>query len=78
VPTRPPLPADRRDPHPDRLPVDAPGRDAIVAAHDDALQRGEPGYFDPRTGLFVMTAAYLWARGTCCDNGCRHCPYLPR
>ena len=75
---RPPLPADRRDPHPDRLPLDAPGRDAIVAAHDEALQRGEPGYFDPRTGLFVMTAAYLWARGACCDNGCRHCPYLPR
>ena len=26
-------------------------------------------------GNLVLTAAYLSARGTCCDQGCRHCPY---
>ncbi|MBY0451848.1 MAG: hypothetical protein K2P92_02355, partial [Bdellovibrionaceae bacterium] len=26
-------------------------------------------------GLMVMTAAYHLKRGTCCGNGCRHCPY---
>ncbi len=26
-------------------------------------------------GRFVFTAAFLLRRGTCCDNGCRHCPY---
>lgn len=49
--------------------------DDVVAAHDAAVRAGDDGYFDPRTGLFVMTAAYLEARGSCCDSGCRHCPY---
>jgi hypothetical protein len=48
---------------------------ASVAAHDAAVSAGEPGYRDPDTGLFVLTAAWLEARGTCCGNGCRHCPY---
>lgn len=45
------------------------------AAHDDAVALGEAGYLDPDTGLFVMTAAYLLAKGACCESGCRHCPY---
>jgi hypothetical protein len=64
------------DPHPDRLPADAPRRAEILAAHRAAVASGEPGYFDPVTGLFVMTAATLADRGSCCDQGCRHCPYL--
>lgn len=72
------LPVDRRLPHPDRLPVDTPGYDAIIAAHEQAMTAGEDAYTDPRTGYFVMTATYLWDRGTCCDNGCRHCPYVER
>ena len=76
--TRGPLPADRRAPHPDRLPPGTRGRDAIVARHEAALAAGEAGYLDPVSGLFVMTAATHWARGSCCDSGCRHCPYLPR
>ena len=26
-------------------------------------------------GMMVLTAHYLLRRGTCCSNGCRHCPY---
>jgi hypothetical protein len=26
----------------------------------------------------VLTARYLADRGSCCDQGCRHCPYLAR
>jgi hypothetical protein len=48
---------------------------AIALAHQAAVDAGEAGYTDPATGLFVLTGAYLLARGTCCDNGCRHCPY---
>jgi Family of unknown function (DUF5522) len=44
-------------------------------AHREAMARGDDGYFDPPTGLFVFTAAYLAARGTCCESDCRHCPY---
>jgi hypothetical protein len=46
-----------------------------MAAHDAAVGRGDDGYLDPTTGLFVMTADYHQARGSCCDSGCRHCPY---
>jgi hypothetical protein len=70
------LPADRRVPHPDRLASSAPGYAEIVGRHERALAQGEAGYEDPATGLFVMTAATLWARGSCCGSGCRHCPYV--
>jgi hypothetical protein len=43
--------------------------------HDAAVHSGTDGYIDPNTGLFVFTAAYHLARGTCCDSGCRHCPF---
>ena len=46
------------------------------AAHDRAVRAGEDGYIDPASGLYVFTEAYLAARGTCCDSGCRHCPYV--
>lgn len=64
------------EPHPDRLPPEHPHRDAVLAVHAEALARAESGYLDPSTGLFVLTAAFLADRGTCCGRGCRHCPYL--
>ena len=64
------------EPHPSRLASDHPERGRILAAHSRAMARDEPGYMDPSTGLFVLTAAYLSDRGTCCQSGCRHCPYL--
>ncbi len=70
-PGRPP-----EEPHPTRLPPDHPRRREILAAHAAALAAGEQGYLDPETGLFVMTSATLLERGTCCDSGCRHCPYV--
>lgn len=63
------------EPHPERLAIDHPRRDEILAAHAHALAGGDAGYRDPFTGLFVMTARYLADRGYCCGNGCRHCPY---
>lgn len=47
----------------------------VEAAHLAAVRAGEPGYLDPDTGLFVLTAISLAARGRCCGEGCRHCPY---
>jgi Family of unknown function (DUF5522) len=64
------------EPHPARLPLDHPRRAEVLAAHADALACGDAGYLDPATGLFVLTAAFLAARGTCCGRGCRHCPYV--
>ena len=72
------LPPDRQRPHPARFGPDRAGFAEAMAAHDAAEAAGHPGYLDPRSGLFVMTAQSLWARGSCCDAGCRHCPYLPR
>ena len=64
------------EPHPDRLPVDHPERAAVLAAHEEAMAAGAAGYLDPGSGLFVLTARFLADRGTCCGQGCRHCPYL--
>jgi uncharacterized protein DUF5522 len=49
---------------------------AARAAHDAAVAAGAPAYVDPDSGYLVLTAATLRARGECCANGCRHCPYL--
>jgi uncharacterized protein DUF5522 len=69
---------------PSRLAVPDPGRldpgradyAAILAAHRRALEEEADGYLDPATGWFCFTAAFLWQRGSCCDSGCRHCPYV--
>lgn len=47
----------------------------VQRAWRTAEAAGQAGYIDPTTGLFVMTEAGLRARGTCCGNACRHCPY---
>lgn len=70
------LPRPLAEPHSSRLPKDHPAREAILAAHAEALDREEPGYIDPETGLFVLSAATLASRGECCEQGCRHCPYI--
>ena len=57
------------------LSVDEPIRDEILAAHGQAISRGEDGYIDPVSGFFVMTADYHLRREACCENDCRHCPY---
>lgn len=31
--------------------------------------------FYMENGNFVLTEHYLWRRGYCCGNGCRHCPF---
>ncbi len=70
--------ADRplAEPHPDRLAPDAPRRAEILERHAEALDQGAAGYVDPVSGLFVLSAAYLAERGTCCSNRCRHCPFV--
>ena len=47
----------------------------ILEAHRSALVRGEASYRDPSTGLMVFTSATLLSRGSCCERGCRHCPF---
>jgi hypothetical protein len=64
------------EPHPDRLAPGDPQRAEILARHAAALAAGDAGYIDPESGLFVLTAAYLAQRGWCCEQGCRHCPYV--
>ena len=64
------------EPHPDRLSPDDPAFPGIIRAHAEALDAGADMYVDPRSGLTVLTAAYLARRGRCCESGCRHCPYV--
>ena len=77
APRRLPLaPRPLTEPHLSRLAADHPRRDEVLARHAAALDAREAGYLDPQTGLFVLTAGFLAARGTCCGRGCRHCPYV--
>ena len=71
-----PLPFHLIDPDLSRLPDDNDKRSLVLAAHRYAVSTGEDLYLDPLSGLWASTAVYLWERGTCCDNGCRHCPYV--
>ena len=64
------------EPHPDRLSPDNPAYAQIVRVHAEALRSGEDTYVDPPSGFTVLTAGYLARRGYCCENGCRHCPYV--
>ncbi len=73
-----PIPPSRLLPAAERL---DPGRSdyvAVLDAHHRALMRGDPGYLDPGSSLFVLTARTLWDRRSCCGQGCRHCPYVKR
>jgi hypothetical protein len=38
------------------------------------LIEGIDFYYNER-GLMVLTEQYHLARGYCCGNGCRHCPF---
>ena len=67
---------DFNEPHATRLDPTHPRRREILAAHTMAINASHDGYIDPVTGYFVFTAAYLADRGTCCDTGCRHCPFV--
>lgn len=68
--------SDRQRPHPSRLAPEHPDHERIMSAHDAAEAAGEAGYADPRTGWWVFTSASLAATGRCCEQGCRHCPWV--
>jgi hypothetical protein len=63
-------------PHPSRLAPTHRRYEEILAAHRRAVAAGDELYLDPATGYWVMTAPALAERGECCDNGCRHCPWV--
>lgn len=44
-------------------------------AHEAAVRQGRDGYVDPFSGYYVFTSEFLKDRGSCCESGCRHCPY---
>ncbi len=63
-------------PHPSRLTPGHAHFDVIIERHEAALAAGLPNYVDPISGFRVFTAGFLARRGTCCDSGCRHCPFV--
>ncbi|MEI8127648.1 MAG: DUF5522 domain-containing protein [Actinomycetota bacterium] len=63
-------------PHPSRCSPARADFELIVAAHEAAVRAGNANYRDPTTGLVVLTVSTHLARGSCCDSGCRHCPFI--
>lgn len=47
----------------------------IEDLHTIAFQSGSRTYIDPHSGCTVFTVIQHLKRGSCCGNGCRHCPY---
>ncbi|MDB5257050.1 MAG: hypothetical protein JWM14_1745 [Chitinophagaceae bacterium] len=39
-----------------------------------AEEKPQPDFYI-ENGLYVFTESYHLKRGTCCQNGCRHCPW---
>lgn len=63
-----------------QLPLEANDSAAAVDQIRMALVSSQSGlkekdYYVDENGNLVFTAAYHLNRGTCCGNGCRHCPY---
>ena len=50
-------------------------RRAILANQLDRGREPAPDFYLDTHGNTVFTAAYHLRRGTCCGNGCLHCPY---
>ncbi len=55
-------------------------RDNVRMDSDSPTAKPEPAPFEPEEyyfegSLMVFTAAYHLKRGSCCQSGCRHCPY---
>ena len=69
------LPALRRLPLAARLDPGHPSYALVLRVHEAAVAADLATYPDPLSGFEVLTAAELWARGFCCDSGCRHCPF---
>ena len=63
-------------PHPSRCDPHRADYDEIVRAHELAVSLGLPSYRDPASGLMVLCVTTHLVRGTCCDSGCRHCPFI--
>ena len=47
-----------------------------MACQREAIALRLPTYRDPSSGFAVFTATFLAERGTCCESGCRHYPYI--
>lgn len=64
------------EPSPKRLKPDDPFRDEILKLHSQAIESNLDEYKDPKSGFQVLTAKFHSNRGFCCDQMCRHCPYV--
>ncbi|MEM4270983.1 MAG: DUF5522 domain-containing protein [Candidatus Pacearchaeota archaeon] len=63
-------------PHISRLSPDNVFYEKILDLHEKACRADQITYDDPETGFTVFTYTFLKNRGFCCENKCRHCPYI--
>lgn len=47
----------------------------IEKIHKLACEQKDNFYRDPISNLNVLTEYFHLKRGSCCGQGCRHCPY---
>lgn len=62
-------------PENDKVDLPLPLAKFVKELHDEACAAKAQFYTDPESGWLVSTRFRLLERGTCCQSGCRHCPY---
>lgn len=55
------------------MPEEDPLTSVAKAQDSSELKEGEDYYYDGP--YMVFTKEYHLKRGSCCNSGCRHCPY---
>ena len=44
--------------------------------HEEAIKNNKNFYIEPGTGFMIWTKDFLLKREFCCENDCKHCPYI--
>jgi hypothetical protein len=53
-------------------------KENIKTPTEGGSEQLSPSSFYIEEGKYVFTEEFHKQRGSCCGNGCRHCPYFPK
>ena len=57
--------------------VKSSNQNKIMNNLEGGSQKLLPSDFYIENGIYVFTEEFHLRRGSCCGNGCRHCPFFP-
>ena len=57
--------------------VKSSNQNKTINNSEGGSQKLLPSDFYIENGIYVFTKEFHLRRGSCCGNGCRHCPFFP-